>query len=86
MSEFQIEIIKGINNKNIGKNIMVSPLSIYHILSLTSNGASNKTLSEMIQALGHKDLSELNKNKYINIFFHIKTKNNRNGQCYIYKI
>ena len=63
MSEFQIEIIKGINNKNIGKNIMVSPLSIYHILSLTSNGASNKTLSEMIQALGHKDLSELNKNK-----------------------
>jgi serpin B len=62
MSEFQIEIIKGINNKNIGKNIMVSPLSIYHILSLTSNGAANKTLSEMIQTLGHKDLSELNKN------------------------
>ena len=40
---------------------MVSPISIYHILSLTANGAANKTLTEMIQALCEKDLIELNK-------------------------
>ena len=40
---------------------MVSPISIYHILSLTANGAANKTLTEMLHALSEKDLSELNK-------------------------
>ena len=45
---------------------MVSPLSIYHILSLTANGAVNKTLEEMLQALTEKRLDELNKkNKLI---------------------
>ena len=58
--DFQLEIIKGINSQNIGKNIMVSPLSIYHILSLTSNGAANVTLTEMLKVLGIKDLIELN--------------------------
>ena len=40
---------------------MVSPISIYHIISLTANGAANKTLTEMLQALCEKDLIELNK-------------------------
>ena len=35
---------------------MVSPLSIYHILSLTANGAVNKTLKEMLQTLSEKSL------------------------------
>ena len=61
-SNFQIKIFQEINKSNIIKNIMVSPLSIYHILSLTSNGAMNKTLEEMLQALSEKNLDELNKN------------------------
>ena len=47
--DFQLEILKQINSKNIGKNIMVSPLGIFHILSLTANGAANKTMVEMLQ-------------------------------------
>ena len=39
---------------------MVSPLSIYHILSLTANGAANKTLEEMLKVLCQKDKKELN--------------------------
>ena len=60
--DFQLKIFKEINKSNIGKNIMVSPLSIYHILSLTANGAANKTLKEMLHALSEKNLSELNTN------------------------
>jgi serpin B len=59
---FQLKIFKEINKSNIGKNIMVSPLSIYHILSLTTNGAKNKTLEEMLQALCEKNITELNQN------------------------
>ena len=40
---------------------MVSPLSIYHILSLTANGAANTTMVEMLQLLGHKSKLDLNK-------------------------
>ena len=61
IQDFQLEITKSINAKNIGKNIMVSPLSIYHILSLTSNGAANTTMVEMLQLLGHKSKLDLNK-------------------------
>ncbi len=60
--DFQLKIFKEINKSNTGKNIMVSPLSIYHILSLTANGAANKTLEEMLQALSEKGLTELNQN------------------------
>ena len=60
-SNFQLEIVKGINEKNIGKNIMVSPLSIFHILSLTANGAAHNTLVEMLKTLGHNKTIELNK-------------------------
>ena len=59
---FQIKIFQEINKSNMGKNIMVSPLSIYHILSLTANGAANNTLVEMVQALSEKNLNELNQN------------------------
>ena len=40
---------------------MISPISIYHILSLAANGAANKTLTEMLQALSENSLIELNK-------------------------
>ena len=59
---FQLKIFQEINKSNIGKNIMISPLSIFHILSLTANGAVNKTLTEMLQVLYQKNIIELNKN------------------------
>jgi serpin B len=61
MNNFQLQIFQEINKINTGKNIMVSPFSIYHIVSLTTNGAANKTLSEMLKALCHKDKNEMNK-------------------------
>ena len=44
---------------------MISPISIYHIISLTANGAANKTLTEMLHALSEKSLIELNKKNSI---------------------
>ena len=60
--DFQFKIFQEINKSNKGKNIMVSPLSIFHILSLTANGAANNTLAEMLKVLGHKNTTDLNKN------------------------
>ena len=37
--------------KNENKNICISPLSIYQIVSLVSNGASGKTQNEILKAL-----------------------------------
>ena len=64
-NNFQLKIFQEINKSNKGKNIMVSPISIYHILSLTANGAANKTLTEMLHALSEKELTELNKKNSI---------------------
>ena len=60
-NNFQLKIFQEINKSSKGKNVMVSPISIYHILSLTANGAANKTLTEMLHALCEKNLIELNK-------------------------
>ena len=57
---FQLTIFQEINKSNIGANLMISPLSIYHILSLTTNGAANQTLQEMLKALCHSDKNEMN--------------------------
>ena len=66
MNNFQLKIFQEVNKSNINKNMMISPLSIYHILSLTANGAANKTLAEMLKALCNKDFKEMNKeNKLI---------------------
>jgi serine protease inhibitor len=48
------------NKINMKENIILSPLSAYQVLGLTANGARKKTLSEMLFALGSKDLNELN--------------------------
>ena len=37
---FQENLFKTILQKDKGKNILISPFSIYQILALTSNGAS----------------------------------------------
>jgi serpin B len=66
MDIFQFKIFQKINKATVGKNLMVSPLSIYHILSLTANGAANNTLAEMLKALSEKDKNKMNKdNKLI---------------------
>ena len=62
MNSFQFNIFQEINKSSIGKNMMISPISIYHILSLTANGAKNKTLSEMLTALCNKNKQEINEN------------------------
>ena len=68
--DFQLKIFQEINRSNFGKNIMISPMSIYHILSLTANGAANKTLTEMFQALSENKLIDLNqKNNIISKLF-----------------
>ena len=61
MNSFQLQIFKEINKSCIKKNFMISPISIYHILSLTTNGANNKTQKEMVNTLGHNDKDEMNK-------------------------
>jgi serpin B len=43
------------------KNLVVSPLSIYQILSLTANGARGNTLHEMVKALSGNSITELNR-------------------------
>ena len=65
MNAFQFKIFTEINNCNCSKNIMVSSLSIYHILSLTTNGAEKKTLDEMLNTLCHKNKNEMNKDNLV---------------------
>ena len=58
---FQTSFFKELNKEYINKNLIISPLSAYQILSLAANGAKENTLTEMISALGGKSLEELNK-------------------------
>ena len=61
---FQTNIFSQINNDKSGKNVIISPLSIYQVLSLLSNGAKESTLSEMLSVLGSSSLDELNDINY----------------------
>ena len=65
MDTFQIRIFKTISESSSkGDNLMISPLSIYHILSLATNGAVGETKKEMLTALGNENQEEMNeKNK-----------------------
>ena len=66
---FQFNIFKEINKGCIGFYMMISPTSIYHILSLTLNGAEGNTKTQMINALGHENLNDLNQNNKLLIIF-----------------
>jgi len=57
---FQLSLLQEINSKNVGENVMISPLSVYHILALTANGAAKKTLEAMLTALQEKDVETMN--------------------------
>lgn len=60
-NQFQFDIFLEICKSRIGENIIISPFSINNILSLTANGAKNKTLDEMLKVLCHKTKEEMNK-------------------------
>lgn len=51
MDSFQLAFFKAISESNIGKNALISPLSLFHILSLMTNGAGGETQLEMLKAL-----------------------------------
>ena len=61
LNSFQTSFFKQMNKNFIKKNLILSPLSAYQILSLTSNGAKGKTLEEMLLSLTSTELDELNK-------------------------
>jgi len=57
---FQIPFFQEINKNNVGKNVLLSPLSVYHLMSLATNGAAKTTQAEMLKVLKSKDIEELN--------------------------
>ena len=61
---FQSAIFNRIRKEKKGENVIISPLSIFQILSLTTNGAKGKTQSEMLEVLKNKDIEELNNVNY----------------------
>jgi len=67
MDSFQLSFFKEINKSEIGNNMIISPLSLYHIVSLTTNGACGETETEMLNTLFNKDIENMNRiNKLIN--------------------
>ena len=58
---FQSTLFKKMNEKKIGENLIISPLSIFQVLSLAANGAKGETLSQMLELLQIENLEELNK-------------------------
>ena len=61
---FQISLFNEINKSKKGQNLIISPLSIFQILSLTANGARDQTQLEMIQTLQNEDIEYLNSINY----------------------
>ena len=61
LGTFQTSLLKDMNKSFKNKNLVVSPLSIYQILSLTANGARGNTLHEMVKALSGNSITELNR-------------------------
>ena len=65
---YQDNLLRKVIEKNEGENIMISPLSLYQLLSLLSNGASGETRKEILQVLfpgktiDNNFINKLNKN------------------------
>jgi serpin B len=80
MDSFQLTFFRAISKSEMGKNMIISPLSLYHIVSLTTNGASGETQTEMLNALSNKDEENMNQiNKLIkNIIEKFKTVESAN--------
>ena len=61
---FQSKIFNTLNKEKKGENLIISPLSIFQVLSLTANGAKGKTQSEMLDTLQAETIEDLNKINY----------------------
>ena len=61
---FQISLFNEINKSKKGQNLIISPLSIFQILSLTANGARDQTQLEMVKTLQSEDIEYLNSINY----------------------
>ena len=61
---FQFDIFNRINKETKGENLIISPLSIFQVLSLTANGANGETQKEMLEVLGNYNIDELNEINY----------------------
>ena len=61
---FQVSIFNELNKNSNGKNLILSPISIFQILSLTSNGANGLTKEEMLETLGNSNDVSLNSVNY----------------------
>ena len=59
-TSFQTTIFAKTNLDNKGKNLLLSPLSIFQVLGLTTNGAAGTTQKEMITALETSNIENLN--------------------------
>ena len=59
-TSFQTSIFSETNVDNKGKNLLLSPLSMFQVLGLTANGALGTTLDEMLLALQVQSLDNLN--------------------------
>ena len=61
---FQLSLFSTINKENKSKNLSISPLGIFHILSLTSNGSFGNTQNEMLKTLEYPGIELLNEINY----------------------
>ena len=61
---FDFTLFDRMNKEKKGENLIISPLSIFQVLSLTTNGAKGETQSEMRALLGCNNLEELNDINY----------------------
>lgn len=68
---FQISLFNQLNKKNKGKNLTISPLSIFQALSLVTNGANGETQNELLKLLDNKGMEEINEVNF-NILSKIK--------------
>ena len=61
---FQATLFNKMNKEKKEENLIISPLSIFQVLSLTANGAKGETQKEMLEVLGANDIDELNEINY----------------------
>ena len=61
---FQFNLFNKINKGKKGENVIISPLSIFQVLSLTANGAKGETQKEMLEVLWINNIEELNEMNY----------------------
>ncbi len=68
-ADFSVNIFKESTNKDIsaGKNVLISPQSIITAMSMTTNGASGDTLSQLEKTM-YGGMSVEKYNKYINAY------------------